>query len=414
MLFLKDATFLDWKTPRLRRGGFEVSPGKVRFTPRPTPGARVLDCSGRLVTKSFAVAHHHLYSALARGMPPPRRAPKDFVDLLRLVWWNLDKKLDRDMVRACALAGAVEAAKAGTTFIIDHHSSPNFVPGCLDEIASALEEIGLSHLLCYELSDRDGAASRDEGLRETERHLGRRQGLVGLHASFTVSDSLLAKAAALARTFGTGIHVHAAEAVSDERHCLKAHGVRVLERFEAAGVLHSSKTLLAHGIHLDPRERKIFRDNPAWLVENPESNQNNAVGKFRAEGLGDRLMLGTDGMHGDALAAARASFLAGQAEGGYFPAAAYARLRRVHDYIGANGFSGDGDDNLVVLDYASPTPVTEKNWAGHVLYGLNRSHVESVIARGRLIVHRRKLVSADEEKILKFTRKQAERLWRKL
>jgi cytosine/adenosine deaminase-related metal-dependent hydrolase len=417
MLYLSDATFVDWETLKMVRGTLEVEEGPrgtARFVSRITRPGRTLDCSGKFVTKSFAVAHHHLYSALARGMPPPKRAPKSFVDILRLVWWNLDKKLDRAMIRACALAGGIEAAKAGTTFIIDHHSSPNAIPGSLEIIAQALEEVGLSHLLCYELSDRDGASRRDEGLKETARYLSGRAGFVGLHASFTVSDRLLKRAVELAGAFGAGLHVHAAEALCDEQECLKAHQGRVLQRFAKAGVLANERTLLAHGIHLDEKERRLFRNSPAWLVENPQSNQNNAVGSLCPDGLGKRILLGTDGMHGDMLQSARSSFLAGQSHGGGSPAASYRRLRRVHDYLEQNHFAGDGGNNLVVLDYAPPTPATTANWAAHLLYGMGRENVESVISQGRLIVHKRRAARVDEEAVRRFTHKQAERLWRRL
>ncbi len=409
MLYLRDATVIDWETLAQKRGNLEVSEFSSRFVAKIPPGAKVVDCAGKFVTKSFAIAHHHLYSALARGMPAPKRSPKSFVDILKLIWWNLDKKLDHDMIRACALAGAIDAAKSGATFVIDHHSSPNAIKGSLSLIAECLEEVGLSHLLCYELSDRDGLARRDEGLAETASYLKKRPGLVGLHASFTVSDELLKKAVDLAHSFGTGIHVHAAEAASDETDCVKKYGCRVVERFAKTGALDIGRTLLAHGVHFDQRERKIFKNSAAWLVENSESNQNNGVGKFSDEGLGDRILIGTDGMHGSALQSARASFLSG----GLTPVAAYARLCRVNDYLRRNGLdSVEGD--LVILDYQSPTPVTKENWPAHVVYALDREHVESVISRGRLIVDKRRMVLVNEDEILKSARKQAERLWRKL
>lgn len=417
MLYIRDASFVDWRTLRIRRGHLKVAPGpagKVRFVPRIPKGAPVLDCFGRLVVKSFVIAHHHLYSALALGMPLPARAPRNFAGVLKRVWWNLDRKLDAEMVRACALAGGIEAAKCGATFLIDHHSSPNAARGSLDVIASALDGIGLSHLLCLELSDRDGERRREEGLAETNRYLSARQGLVGLHASFTVSDGLLKRAVALAEAHETGIHAHVAEAPSDEDDCLRRRGVRILERFYAAGALRSPKTILAHGLHLDKKERAIFRSSPAWLVQNQESNQNNGVGDFDSDGLGGRLMLGTDGMHGDMLASTRAAYLAGRARGGMSPLDAYRRLRRAHDYLAVNGFTGDGENNLVVLDYDPPTPVTPANLAAHFLYGLGRCHVESVVSGGRLIVRRRRMVGVDEDKARKFIRKQAKRLWQRL
>jgi len=417
MLYLRNATFVDWRTLRMRRGHLAVEPGPagaVRFTARVPRGARALDCSGRLVTKSFVIAHHHLYSALALGMPFPARVPRTFVETLQLIWWNLDRALDTDMIRASALAGGIEAAKCGATFIIDHHSSPNAVRGSLDVIAAALDEIGLSHLLCVELSDRDGADRLNAGMQETGRYLQRRQGLVGLHASFTVSDALLDRAVAMARQHDTGIHVHVAEAASDEAHALRRHGKRVLERFASAGALRSPKTLLAHGLHLDRKERGLFRRSAAWLVQSPQSNQNNGVGDFDRTGLGPRTLLGTDGMHGDMLDSTRAAYFAARARGGMAPLDAYRQLRRAHEYLSQNEFAGDGSNNLVVLDYAPATPVAPRNLAAHFLYGLGRAHVESVISRGRLIVRGRRMVTVNEDKVRQFTRKQAERLWRRL
>ena len=39
----------------------------------------------------------------------------------------------------------------------------------------------------------------------------------------------------------------------------------------------------------------------------------------------------------------------------------YSRLRRVHDYLQENGFAGDGENNLVVLDYPTSTPLNAEN-----------------------------------------------------
>ncbi|MDD5304548.1 MAG: amidohydrolase family protein [Elusimicrobia bacterium] len=417
MLYLRDASFVDWRTLKIRRGHLEAAPGpagKVRFVSRIPRGEKALDCSGRLVTKSFVIAHHHLYSALACGMPGPARAPKNFPDMLKLVWWNLDRKLDRDMIRACAMAGGIAAAKAGATFIIDHHSSPNAVQGSLDVIADALDEIGLSHLLCVELSDRDGKAKSEAGLEETDDYLRKRQGLVGLHASFTVGDDLLYRAIAMAVGRNAGIHIHVAEAVDDQKDCVKKHGMRVIQRLARTGVLESPKTLLVHGLHLSAQERALFRSSRSWFVQNEESNQNNAVGAFDPKGLGDRLLLGTDGMHGDMIASTRAVYLAAQGRGGMSPLSAYRRLRRAHDYLSENKFSGDGENNLVILDYRPPTPVSTGNLAGHFLYGINASHVDSVVSGGKLIVKNKRMVLVDEDKVRQFTLKQTERLWRRL
>ena len=73
-------------------------------------------------------------------MPAPRRSPKNFPDMLSLVWWRLDAALDAETIYWSAKLGALEAALAGTTCIIDHHESPSCIEGSLSIIAEPLVE----------------------------------------------------------------------------------------------------------------------------------------------------------------------------------------------------------------------------------------------------------------------------------
>ena len=80
----------------------------------------------------------------------------------------------------------------------------------------------------------------------------------------------------------------------------------------------------------------------------------------------------------------------------------------------SNGFRGDGDNNLVILDYNSPTKINSENFLGHFLFGLEARHVDSVIANGKLIVKEGKLQTMDEDEILSFAKEMGSKLWRKL
>jgi len=421
MLYLKNATYIDWQTLEFRTTHVKVHPGldgAIEF-PSTLPDKEklakedaILDCTGKLVTHAFANAHHHVYSALARGMPQPEKTPSNFLEILQYIWWRLDKALDLEMIRASALYTAMQCAKNGVTFVVDHHASPNAIPGSLEIIANAFEQVGVSHLLCYELSDRDGPDSAQKGLQETERYLQKHQGLVGLHASFTVGDALLEKAVSLAEEYNSGIHVHVAEDAIDEQDSLDKYGRRVIERYADAGLLNFSKTILAHCLHLNEKERATLATSNAWVVQNTESNLNNNVGLFDGRGL-DRIMLGTDGMHSDMLRSAQAAYFVGQGRG-VSPDDIYRRFRNVHRYLDDNNFSGDGENNLVIMDYDSPTEISQNNFLSHFIYGLESRHVESVISKGKLVVKNRKLMDIDESEIQKFSIEMSRRLWKKL
>ncbi len=390
--------------------------GKISFLQNtPTDHSfETLDCTGKYITQSFVCGHHHVYSALARGMGAPKKNPENFNEILEYVWWTLDKCLDPKMIEASALFTAMASLKNGVTFVIDHHASPNAIVGSLEIIAEAFEKVGASHLLCYEITDRDGLDKAEQGLKETASYLANRQGLVGLHASFTVSDDTLKKAMALAKEFDTGIHIHVAEAESDQEHCIETYGMRVVERLQNHGALDSGKTILGHCLHLSDTEKQIISNSPAWVVQNTESNLNNKVGFFNASGLGENIMMGTDGMHSDMLRSAKAAFFVGQSFDTIGYDSVYSRFRNADKYLNQNGFKGHSTNNLVVLDYDTPTPFNTGNFYGHFVFGLESKHVRHVLSKGKLVVENSKILTVDEDKILAEARVQAERLWAKM
>jgi cytosine/adenosine deaminase-related metal-dependent hydrolase len=239
--------------------------------------APVSDAGDDFTTPGLVNAHHHLYSALARGMPAPPRPPTSFADILELVWWRLDRALDLDLVGWSARLGAVEALEGGTTAIVDHHSSPNAIEGSLDVIADACADVGVRVSCCYEVTDRNGVDGAKAGLAENERYLragGR--GFVGAHACFTLSDATLEGVAGLASDLGAGVHIHVAEARDDADAGARLDGV--------AG----DGWLLAHAVHLD-------RPLPGTVAHNARSNLNNGVGYGRPARF-ERVALGSDGI----------------------------------------------------------------------------------------------------------------------
>jgi cytosine/adenosine deaminase-related metal-dependent hydrolase len=249
-------------------------------------------------TSGLVCAHHHLYSALARGMPAPPSTPTTFLGVLEGIWWRLDTALDLEMLEWSAKLGALEALEAGCTAIVDHHESPNAIEGSLSVIADACAEVGVRVVASYGVTDRHGLDGARRGLEENERFLsGGGRGMVGVHAAFTCSDDTLHAAADLAVRHGVGVHVHVAEGPDD---------AGAVERLRA---LATDDWLLIHGVHL-PDDHGLR----GTIVHNPRSNMNNAVGYARPARFANPIALGTDGIGADMLAEFQLAFVAARAD----------------------------------------------------------------------------------------------------
>ena len=249
-------------------------------------------------TPGLVCAHHHLYSALARGMPAPPQTPTTFLGVLEQIWWRLDSALDLEMLEWSAKLGALEALEAGCTAIIDHHESPNAIEGSLTVIADACAAVGVRVVAAYGVTDRHGADGARRGLDENERFLAAGgRGMVGVHAAFTCSDDTLVAAAELAVRHGVGVHIHVAEGPDD---------AGAVERL--AG-LSADDWLLIHGVHL-PDDHGLR----GTIVHNPRSNMNNSVGYARPARFENPVALGTDGIGADMLAEFQLAFVAARAD----------------------------------------------------------------------------------------------------
>src|ERR1017187_7261367 len=257
-----------------------------------------IDATGKVVLPGFINAHTHFYSSFARGLTKTKPA-KDFNEVLKNLWWRLDSALTAEDCYYSALIALLGSIRHGTTILIDHHASPG-------AIERAVRETGLRACLCYELSDRDGARIAREGLAENASFIrqcqrqndSRVKALFGLHASFTISDATMEKAATLGHELHTGFHIHVAEAQSDQDWALRHCGKRVVERLKKFEIL-GPRSIAVHCIHVNRREMDLLAETRTAVVHNPQSNMNNALGVANVIELSNRgvlLGLGTDAM----------------------------------------------------------------------------------------------------------------------
>lgn len=406
---------------------------KKKYSPNSehrTPNYQSIDAKGKVVMPGLINCHHHLYSTFARGMAIPGEPAKNFVEILEKLWWALDKTLNKEDIYYSALIPLMECVRNGTTTIIDHHESQTYQIGSLGELEKAARKIGIRSCLCLGISDRYGKGK--EGLEESKRFLSSLiphpsslvSGMVGLHASFTVNDDTLEKAIELAKKYDVGIHVHCAEDKADEEDSVKKYRKRVVERFKDKGVL-GPKSILVHGVHLNEKEMDILKETGTNLVHNPESNMNNAVGWADVLKMLKKEVtvgLGTDGMSSDMLSQMRCAYLIARNER-KDPRVAFMEapkmllennpkiVGRVTPFEKLGEISAGSLADVILIDYLSPTPLSENNFLGHLIFGLVDATIDTTIVNGKILMENKRLVGIDEEKITAQSRELATKLW---
>lgn len=441
-MLITNATLITWGEPNQVLSGHSVyiEDGKiVEFGPDREliaryPNAQRLDAEGQYVMPGNICAHTHFYGAFARGMAIPAPAPKDFPQILEKLWWPLDKSLREADVRASAEVMLVEAIRHGTTTLIDHHASPNAIEGSLDVIAEAVDQSGLRGVLCYEVTDRDGEPKARAGIRENVRFLervskenvasGRVSATFGLHASLTLSDATL-DACREAAPQGTGFHIHVAEHEVDQYDCLSKSGTRVVDRLDRFQML-GPHSIVVHGVHIDAREINLLAKSGTWVTHQPRSNMNNGVGVPEVESMlraGIRVCLGTDGFTSTMWSEWKMAYLLHkvwrrdpQRMSGLdvTQMAIYNNARLASSFfpeaplgVITPGAAAD----LIFVDYQPFTPLTVDNLPWHIIFGFHESMVSTTMVAGKLLMHKRELLTMDEKEVAWRARQLVPAVW---
>ncbi len=363
-----------------------------------------LDCGGCRIVPGGVNAHTHIYSGLAPlGMPAAEPPPRSFLEILERVWWRLDRALDEASLRASARYYAAESLLAGVTTLVDHHESPALIEGSLDILADACQEVGIRAVLTFGATERNGGrAEARRGLAECRRFItGNRRplvrGVVGLHASFTVSDDTVREAGELCRELGTVQHVHVAEDGADVADARERGWAGPLERLLQLGALPPG-SILAHGVHCSREQVELAAERGLWFVHNPRSNRGNRVGYAAALAASPRVALGTDG-YPSRLDEEAAALFDEAADHGQPAAEVAPRLAGGHLLAGERL----GGQLAPLAPGALADAVAADD--GGARHG---------VVDGRVVVADRRLLTADLEEIRAEAERQAPRLWRRM
>jgi len=400
------------------------------------PFEETINAHSHLVLPGNICAHTHFYGAFARGLAIPGNAPQNFLQILKKLWWPLDKSLTIEDIRYSALVCLIDAIKHGTTTLIDHHASPNAIEGSLDEIAYAVDQSGLRAALCYEVTDRDGVQKTRQGIAENIRfiervksgdHLrGRVSATFGLHASLTLSDKTLEMCREMTSK-DTVFHIHVAEDLIDESDSIKKSGFRVINRLQQHGLL-GKQTIVVHAVHINLEETEILAESNSWVTHQPRSNMNNAVGLPAVEKMldkGIRVCLGNDGFSNGMWEEWKACYLShklihkdprAMSADKIAKMAIYNNAGLVHGLfpdISVGVLAPGSQADLIIVDYDPFTSMTPENLPWHIVFGFQESMITHTMVNGVFLMKDRQVLSLNEEEIFARARQLSKGVWQR-
>ena len=430
MILLANATILNFNPARVDKntdvaieGNKIIAIGRQLYSQY--PNAEAIDLQEKIIMTGLVCAHNHFYSSLARGILAKIEPSGNFVEMLENLWWKLDRALDDKLLYCSGMIGALEAIKSGTTAVIDHNSSPNFIKGSLSVLKEAFEENGLRGILCYEITNRNGKTGTNEGLDESldfaslVKDSELIEAAIGGHASFTLSDDSLKYISDVIKKTGKGFHIHVGEDKYDADHSKENYSKSILERLDSFNLLND-KSILAHGVWLNAKDLQILNKRNSFLVHNARSNMNNNVGYLKSIAEVNNLAIGTDGIGADMFEETRFAYFKSKEENRNLNPSDFVNYlwcgnkileRYFNQKFGriAKGYTAD----LIICNYNSPTPLTKENAAGHFLFGFSSQNVESVIINGKFI-YRERSFSSEIKKIYDESRRAALKMWTKM
>ncbi len=371
---------------------------------------KVIDATGKVIMPGFINAHTHIAMSLFRGYSDDL----ELMDWLKNVWKVEDNMSEEDVYYA-SLLSEIEMIKSGTTTFNDHYFFEN-------KTADATIETGmravLSRVIINENEEAQKRIEEAEELYNTYNNSGngRINIVVGLHAPYTCPPQTIEAGVRLARKYNLPIHIHYLETKDEIIQIKEKYNKTVTEYLNDLG-LFESHVILAHGVQVCNDDLEVLKKIKGGIVHNPISNEKLGSGIANIKNLIDNgilVALGTDGqgstntldMFEEIKSAAYLQKVS------YERASAFsaenvlkmatingAKVLGLENEIGSLEVGKKAD--IIIIDLNKPHLCPVYDLYSTLAYSANGADVESVIIDGRLVMENRKLLTIDEQAVMK-------------
>ena len=379
----------------------------------------VKDMTGFIALPGFVNAHTHLAMTLMRNYKDRQSNLQEWLSEI----FPIEDKLTDEDIYSGDLTGLVEMIKSGTTCFADMYFSQW-------KTAEAVKMAGIRGVLGLTFFGDEKESERR--IREIYPRIQEAAGndpLIRIdaapHAIYTCTGSTYQTAAEFAKNHGGYVNTHLSETAKEVEDCITEHGMRPVEYLDELGIF-SSPCYLAHGVHFDDNELGILRKHGVSVVHNPSSNCKLAsgicdIGHYR--NMGVNVCLGTDGassnnnlsMVKEMRLAAMLATISTMKPASTTPYEILematvngARALGLDDRIGTIEEGKDADILLINAANASMTPLN--NIFSAIVFSMPEEAVDTLYCRGRLLMQGRKLMTLDENNIIRDANEKWEAL----
>jgi 5-methylthioadenosine/S-adenosylhomocysteine deaminase len=375
---------------------------------------KTLQASGKLIMPAFINAHTHLSLSLYRGLGTDLKLH----DWLHRIIWPLEKKFcTPENVYLGSCLSLLEMIKSGTSTLADMNFFSNHA-------AKAIDESGLRGFIGEALfsTPTPSIADPQDGINVTGDLVNRYKDhslihpYMVLHAPFTCSGELYKEASAYGKSWNIKVCSHVSETATEVDQIRERYKLSPVEWLDSLGVLNQD-FIAIHAVHLTDHDQQILADRDVGVIHNPHSNMMLGSGICpvpELNQLGIRVGIGTDSASSNnslsvllELQTVAKLHKMSTLNPSTLPARQVLNMAtKINaDILGlteisgqlATGFSAD----LILIDPSSPNMIPMHDPYSQIVYSMENHDIESLVVAGRLIMEKRKILTMDEEMILK-------------
>lgn len=381
-------------------------------------GIKVVDCKGKTLIPGFVNMHTHSAMTLTRGYREDARLQDWLQDI-----WAVEAKMDEEAIYWGTKLACVEMLKTGTTTFYDQY-------WMIDTAVKAVREMGLRSVHAFvalDMKDEGKDAAIKAGMEEMSRkslEWGDRCSMsVGVHAPYTVSDSMIKWCSGFARERGLTVHIHVSETQQENSDSIALNGCSPFKHLDNLGVL-GPEVIAAHCVWLDGADMDIMANCGVTAVHNVNSNLKLASGsRFlynELKGRGVNVCLGTDGCgSSNNLDMREAMKTAALLQKGWRRDPQALPLGELLDVATLNGAKALGIEagaikegmlaDMIIVDTDNYAFVPGFDFLSDFVYSANSSCIESVICNGEFVMENR--VVPGEREIIANVKRVCKKLY---